>query len=106
MMWSNLLYMLPVMSRLYKCTINEEIKMEGNISEELQRVFKKYLVDSKVKLAETKIHATINATYPAGTNLWSIIDSIMARFHLMAYIDERNPDTIILRLEEGLAWKR
>lgn len=105
-MWSNLLYMLPVTSILYNCTVNEEVKMEGNVSDELQKVFKKYLVNSKLKLAKTTIHANIYANYPTGTNLWTIVDGIMARFHLMAYIDERNPDEILLRLEEGPAWKR
>lgn len=104
-MWSNLLYMLPVTSILHNCTINEEIKMEGNVADELQRVFKKYLVNSKLKLAERPIHATIYTIYPSGTNLWTIVDDIMLRFHLIAYIDERNPDEILLRLEETLAWK-
>lgn len=105
-MWSNLMYMLPVTSILYNCTINEEVKMEGNVGDELQRIFNKYLVNSKLKLAKTNIHANIYSTYPAGTNLWTILDTIMVRFHLSAYIDERNKDEMILKLEEGIAWRR
>lgn len=105
-MWSNLMYMLPVTSILYNCVIDEEIKMEGNVADELERIFSKYLVNSRLKLAKTNIHANIYFTYPAGTNLWTILDTIMARFHLSAYIDERDSDMMILRLEEGVAWKR
>lgn len=105
-MWSNLIYMLPATSILYNCTINEELKMEGNVGDELERVFKKYMVNSKLKLAKTKIHANIYATYPTGTNLWTIVDGIMTRFHLTAYIDEHNPEEIMLRLEESFAWRR
>lgn len=105
-MWSNLLYMLPVISVLYNCTVNEEIKMEGNVGDELERIFSKYLINSKLKLAKTNIHATIHATYPSGTNLWTIVDTIMARFHLSAYIDEHDPNDIVLRLEESIAWRR
>lgn len=104
-MWSNLLYILPVASILYDCTITEEIKMEGDLSEELDKLFKKYLPNSKLKLHKSHIHATIHSTYPAGTNLWSILDGIMTRFHLMAYVDERNSNCIILKLEESVAWK-
>lgn len=105
-MWSNLMYMLPITSILYNCVVNEEIKMEGNVGDELEKIFNKYLVNSRLKLAKSKIHANIYSTYPAGTNLWTILDTIMVRFHLSAYIDERDPDMMILKLEESVAWKR
>lgn len=104
-MWSNLLYMLPVASILYNCTIDEEIKMEGDLGEELTKLFKKYLSNSKLKFFKKNLHATIYATYPTGTNLWSILDGIMTRFHLTAYINEKDSNNIILTLEESLAWK-
>lgn len=105
-MWSNLLYMLPVTSILYNCTINEEIKMEGDLGDEIERIFKKYLINSKLKFVNKGLHATIYATYPAGTNLWSIIDGIMVRFQLIAYIDERDDNNILFQLKEGASWKR
>lgn len=105
-MWSNLLYMLPVSSILYNCTIPEEIKMEGNVGDELEKLFKKYLVNSKLKYVNKTIHANIYATYPAGTNLLTILDGIMARFHLMIYINEKDKDDILFELQESIAWKR
>lgn len=105
-MWSNLLYMLPVTSILYNCTINEEIKMEGDLGDELERVFNKYLVNSKLRFVNKGLHATIYATYPSGTNLWSIVDGIMARFQLIACIDERDKGDILFQLKEGASWKR
>lgn len=105
-MWSNLLYMLPVSSILYNCTIPEEVKMEGNVGDELERIFKKYLVNSKLKFINKGIHANIYATYPTGTNLLTILDGIMARFHLTIYIDEKDKDNILFELKESIAWKR
>lgn len=105
-MWSNLLYMLPISTILYNCVINEEIKMEGDLGDELTRLFKKYLVNSRLKLAKPKVHANIYATYPAGTNLWTIMDGIMARFHLACTIDEKNNGDMILKLEEAISWRR
>lgn len=105
-MWSNLLYMIPVASILYDCTVNEEIKMEGDLGDEIERLFKTYLKDSKLKFVNKGIHATIYATYPAGTNLWTIIDGIIVRFKLTAYIDERGNGDILFHFEEGSAWKR
>lgn len=105
-MWSNLLYMLPVTSILYNCVINEEVKMEGDLGDELERIFKTYLINSKLKFVNKGLHANIYATYPAGTNLWSIIDGIMVRFQLIAYIDEKDKDNILFQLKEGASWKR
>lgn len=105
-MWSNLLYMIPVSSILYDCVADEEVKMEGHLGDELEKLFKKYLGKSKLKFVNKGLHANIYATYPAGTNLWSIVDGIIARFHLIAYIDERGGGDILFHLEEGAAWKR
>lgn len=104
-MWFNLLYMLPVSTILYNCVINEEIKMEGNLGDELTKLFKTYLVNSRLKLAKLKIHANIYATYPAGTNLWTIMDGIITKFHLACVIDEKSNGDVILKLEEGAAWR-
>lgn len=105
-MWTNLLYMVPVTSFLYKCVIDEEIKMEGNVGRELERVFEQYMKDSKLKLGKLKLSGQIHATYPAGTNLWTIVDGLMTRFHLSAYIDEQPNGDILFRLEESISWKR
>lgn len=105
-MWSNLLYMIPVSSVLYNCVVDEEIKMEGNLGDELERVFKTYLKNSRLKFVNKGLHANIYGTYPAGTNLWSILDGIIVRFHLIAYIDERGDGDILFHLEESAAWKR
>lgn len=104
-MWSNLIYMAPVINILYNCIASEEIKMEGNVGDELTRVFKKYLVNSRLRLGKMKIHANIYEIYPAGINLWSILDDAMRRFHLDAAIEERQDGVVILKLEEGVSWK-
>lgn len=104
-MWSNLLYMLPVSNILYNCVVDEEIKMEGNLGDELNKVFKKYLVSSKLKYINKPIHATVYATYPSGTSLWTIVDSVIARFRLNVYIDQKNKNSVLFYFEESIAWK-
>lgn len=105
-MWSNLIYMLPVSSILCECAIDEEIKMEGNVGDELIRVFKKYMTNPRLKLEKIKIHATIHATYPKGTTLWTIVNGIMTRFHLMAVVNKDAYGNVSLRFEEGISWRR
>lgn len=79
--------------------------MEGDLGDELERLFKTYLKNSKLKFVNKGLHANVYATYPSGTNLWSIVDGIITRFHLIAYIDERGGQDILFRLEESVSWK-
>lgn len=104
-MWSNLLYMAPVASILSKCVVDEEIKMEGNLSEELQKLFKKYAKNPNFRFIKTKISAKVYATYPIGTSLWTILDGVMTLFHLIAYVNEFPGGVITLELREGSSWK-
>lgn len=103
-MWANLLYMLPVASILSECIVEEEIKMEGELSEELDRLFKAYIPHSKLRFVKKPLHAHISATYPAGTSLWTIFDTIIARFHLVSLV-EVHEDYVKLAVTEGNAWK-
>lgn len=105
-MWSKLVYMAPVLSILSKIEITEDVKMEGRVDEEIRRVFEPYLKTTRLVLVRKPIHARVIADYPKGTSLWTILDGIMALFHLDACIDTTAWGDILLTLEEGLSWKR
>lgn len=105
-MWSNLVYMLPAASIMSKYAVDDEVAMHGDLMEELEKLFVRYLKNTNLELKKTNLRMTINAVYPKGTTIWTILDGIIVRFHLMVYLKEEKDGRIILSLEESAAWKR
>lgn len=103
-MWSNMMYMLPVASILSMYEIKEEIKMEGDLLTELDHLLLMSKCVSNFKIEKSDLKCKVSLTYPAGSNLWTIIDSIINRYRLIASVSIQDPDIVVLRLSEGSAW--
>lgn len=104
-MWVHALYTIPVAMVLSKITLTKEIKMEGDLITELNHLFKVAGVEDRLKLGKTKIKAMINAEYPAGSNVWTIVNEIITRYHLTTFVTTEENNIVMLTLEEGASWK-
>lgn len=101
-MWSRMIYFLPIAAMMSTIKIKEEIKMEGDLQDCLEELFRKNL-DSLKLFRNDDLNLRANFIYPAGSNLWTIFDEILIRYHLMADITS-NDKTILIKLKEGSAW--
>lgn len=107
-MWTKMLYLAPVAAILSLHETAEEETLHGYLQEELIRVFQKNIHHDKFQIILNKhLHATINATYPAHSNLWTILDGVLQRYHLILDI-KSNEKTggITVQLLEGLSWRK
>lgn len=107
-MWSKLLYLAPVASILSMRETDEEEELRGQLQDELIRLFEKTIHSDRFKLIlNPDLHATINTTYPAHSNLWTILDGVLQRYHLILDIKPmKDTDGITVQLLEGPSWKR
>lgn len=102
-MWSRMIYLMPVASIMAMVNIPEEIKMEGDLQSELELLFDKYM--KALRLVRNKeLDLRVNCSYPAGSNLWTIFDGILERYHLLVDISSKNGE-IVIKFREGSAWK-
>ena len=104
MSWSRQIAMLPVAAIMATVTIPEEVKMEGDLQDEFNNLLKQYM--PAVRFRRNKdITAYINTTYPEQSNLWTILDGILSRYHL--WLDFTPIEgTLELHFEKGSAWMR
>lgn len=105
-MWANQICLIPIAAMLSTYTFDEEVKMEGDLIEELDRVINSKMHLPNLKLGKTDVKAKINMTYPAGSTLWIIVCSIIERYHLIPELSAENSKVVVLTLKEGSAWKR
>lgn len=107
-MWANLLYLAPVATVLCMCETEEEEELRGQLQDELIRLFKKTVPPDRLEIIPNKdLHATINTTYPAHSNLWTILDGVLQRYHLILDIKPmKDREGITIKLLEGPSWKR
>lgn len=107
-MWASMLYLAPVATILCKYELAEEEEFRGQLQDELIRVFEKTVSLDNLRLIPNKnLHATINTTYPAHSNLWTIMDGILQRYHLILDIKPmKNREGITIQLLEGPSWKK
>lgn len=103
-MWANLIHVLPAATILSAYETKEEFKMEGNLLSELDRLFTLTVDIEKLKLKKNGPKCTINTIYPAGSNLWTIVDGILVRYQLIPIIETDKNGCITLGLKEGSAW--
>lgn len=103
-MWANLMYMIPVASVLSQYQLTEEFKMEGDLLEELDRLLKVVHCNTKLRIEKTNLKCRIDATYPEGTSVWTVFDTIMQRYHLNVIITSLKDDSVAISLKEGSAW--
>lgn len=103
-MWANLMYLIPVAAILSQYKLDEEFKMEGDLLNELDRLLEKVHCTTKLKIEKTRLKCRINATYPKGTSVWTILDGIMQRYHLNVIITSQKDDSVVISLKEGSAW--
>lgn len=103
-MWAKFMYLIPVAAILSQYETPNEIKMEGDLVTELDRLLRFANCPSNLKLTKTKLKCRIDATYPKGTNVWTIFDTILQRYHLVAFVESDGEDSIRLSLKEGAAW--
>lgn len=103
-MWAKFMYLIPVASILSRYEVPNEIKMEGDLLTELDRLLHFANCPSNLKLKKTKLKCHIDATYPKGTNVWTIFDTLLQRYHLVAFVEFHGDDSISLNLKEGIAW--
>lgn len=102
-MWSRLVYLMPIASIMATVNIPEEIKMEGDLQSELDQLFDKHM--KALRFVRNKgLDLTVNCTYPAGSNLWTIFDGILERYHLLVDIIPKN-GIIVIKFKEGSSWK-
>lgn len=104
-MWSNLMYVLPIAEFLMKYETSKEIKMEGDLMEELSKLIDDYVSVPNFKFIKSSVKATINTTYPESTSIWKILDDILHRYHLIPIIGTESGGIVTLSLEEGAAWR-
>lgn len=102
MSWSRQIAMLPVIAMMATVIVPEEIKMEGDLQDEFSKLLKKYMPNMRFR-RNNGIVAYINTTYPEQSNLWTILDGILNRYHLRL---EFTPieGTLELHFEKGFAW--
>lgn len=106
-MWSNLMYFLPVAAILSSYTIECDVHLEGDLGEELEKLFGTYISSERLRITTSpSLKARVNMTYPAKTNLWTIFDSIMQRFHLAPEVSAGEDRCVVVVLREGSAWTR
>lgn len=107
-MWASMLYLAPVAAVLCMHETDEEEELRGQLQDELIRVFEKSIHHDRFKIIPNKdLHATINTTYPAHSNLWTILDGVLQRYHLILDIKPmKDTEGITIQLLEGPSWKR
>lgn len=103
-MWSKMIAMMPIAALMSTVTIPEEIKMEGDLQDELERILGKYMQPMKL-LRNKEIDCRIDTSYPEQSNLWTIFDGILQRYRLNSVIEPLD-GTIGVRLEKASAWAR
>lgn len=101
-MWARMICLLPIAAMMSTVNISEEIKMEGDLQYELERLLSKNMQAIKI-IYNKKLNLKINTSYPAGSNLWTIFDGILERYHLLIDILPKD-GTIAFKLKEGSAW--
>ena len=104
-MWFDLVYLLPIAGILAKVEITEETTLEGDLQEELSRLFAKYISKEAFSFQHNaKLNASIRASYPERTNLWTILHGILERYHLIVEI-VNDPERLTIMLLPGSAWE-
>lgn len=106
-MWGYLQYVFPVASILSQFIVKDDIHLNGELYEELSRLICDYVPPTSfVLIPNPKLSVNVNAKFPAGTSLWSVLDILLQRFHLQSEIGTTREGAVTLFLREGLAWKR
>ena len=107
-MWANMLYLAPVACVLAIHETDEEETLRGQLQDELIRVFEKNIQHGGFKIIPNpNLHATVNTTYPAHSNLWTILDGVLQRYHLILDIKPmKDAEGITIQLLEGPSWKK
>lgn len=102
-MWSRMVYLMPIAAIMSTVNVSEEIKMEGDLQSELERLLGEHMKALRLVRNE-ELNLTINSSYPKESNLWTIFDGILERYHLLVDI-AANDGMVIIKLVEGSAWK-
>ena len=107
-MLANMLYLAPVAAILCMFETEEEEELRGQLQDELIRLFKKTIHHNQFEIIPNeKLHSTINTTYPAHSNLWTILDGVIQRYHLILDIKPmEDRKGITIQLLEGPSWKK
>lgn len=106
-MWSDLMYFLPIAAMFSRCEINDSITLDGDLGEELTKLIRTYFNTDRLEFkVSPSLHARVNASYPAGTNLWTIFHGLMERFHLTVELTGSDDGIVKVLLKEGVAWMR
>lgn len=106
-MWSKLLYLAPIASILSLYETEKEENLQGKLQDELIRFFEDNIQKYKFRIIQNAhLNATINVTYPAHSNLWTIMDGILQRYHLIPSINPNEHGGIDVQLLEGPSWKK
>lgn len=104
-MWSEQIYILPIAAFLMEYDLAEDIKMEGELMNELDILLQNNVPSSNFKFLKSSIKAKINTAYPSGTNIWTIVNEIRHRYHLIPIIKTEENGIVTLSFEEGAAWR-
>lgn len=107
-MWSNMLYFLPLAAILSTHEIEEEETLQGPLQDELIKLFEKTIHHNKLRIVKNeKLNATINTTYPSHSNLWTIMDGVIQRYHLVLDIQtDKTGECVTIQMMEGPSWKK
>lgn len=99
-MYSKAWFAFPVAVKLSGIYLGEDVLMHGDLQDEYEKLISKHLHFKRNK----KLCANVNQTYLKGTNLWSVTEDLLERFHLIpvVYVEGEN---VYLNFEKGSAWK-
>lgn len=106
-MWASIAYLLPVATVLSKIIVDDEIIFDGDLYQELNTLVFRYVpANLLVLLPNPELKATSNFRFPAKTNMWSVMDSILMRYHLTIELGSTREGALTVKLKEGAAWRR
>lgn len=106
-MWANMIYFMPIATMLSVHKVDEDVQLDGDLGTEVRKLVSKYITEDKlIFLVDPKLNATIHLSYPKDSNLWTIFDSILQRYHLLPTITTNEKGAVVVVLKEGGAWVR
>lgn len=99
-MYSKAWLAFPIAIKLSGIYLQEDVLLYGDFQDEYEKLVSEHICFSKNK----KINAKINKTYLKGTNLWTVTDDLLARFHLIPVVLV-DGEKLYLSFDKGAAWK-
>lgn len=102
------MYLLPLATLVSNYELRDETYLSGDLQESVKELLEDYIPNTKLRVIRNKaLSASINFVYPEHTNLWTILDGILHRYHLIVSIKASSIDQepITIKFMEGPAWK-